>query len=125
MAQHKSNGMAFLLPSPFKMLFATTLITLVIGAWAVPTVTVRNGTYIGLHSESYNQDIFLGMPYAKAPVGDLRLVRPQSLNQSWNVPRRAITYGDSCPAYVLSEFPNVVINRRHLCLRILCSEKIV
>lgn len=106
------------------MLFTAALIALVIGALAAPTVTVRNGTYIGLHSESYNQDIFLGMPYAKAPVGDLRLVRPQPLNQSWNVPRRATTYGDSCPAYVPFEFPNVVINHRHLCLTISCSEKI-
>lgn len=30
-----------------------------------PTVTVVNGTYAGLHNHEYNQDFFLGMPYAK------------------------------------------------------------
>jgi carboxylesterase type B len=71
-----------------------------VSAAASPVVTVVNGTYVGLHSDSYNQDIFLGMPYAQPPVGELRLRRPQSLNQSWNVPRQAVSYGDSCPAYV-------------------------
>jgi len=28
-------------------------------------VTVRNGTYTGVHSPSYGQDFFLGMPYAQ------------------------------------------------------------
>ena len=30
-----------------------------------PMVTVRNGTYTGVHSPSYGQDFFLGMPYAQ------------------------------------------------------------
>lgn len=72
-----------------------------------PVVTVANGSYVGFHSDSYNQDVFLGMPYAQPPIGDLRLRRPQSLNQSWNVPRQALSYGDSCPAYVhISSFIN-------------------
>lgn len=30
-----------------------------------PSVTVKNGTYIGVHSPEYNQDFFLGMRYAQ------------------------------------------------------------
>lgn len=30
-----------------------------------PTVTVRNGTYYGVHSHEFDQDYFLGMPFAK------------------------------------------------------------
>jgi hypothetical protein len=35
-----------------------------------PTVTVKNGSYVGLHSAKYDQDWFLGMPFAKPPFGD-------------------------------------------------------
>lgn len=31
-----------------------------------PTVTVKNGTYYGVHNSEFNQDFFLGMPFAKA-----------------------------------------------------------
>lgn len=99
--------------------------SLVASACAAPMVTVKNGTYIGLHSDTYDQDIFLGMPYAKAPVGDLRLVRPQPLDQTWNVPRRAVTYGDSCPAYVRFKFPKIVINPHPLYSTTLFSVKTV
>lgn len=30
-----------------------------------PVVDVKNGSYAGIHSAEYNQDFFLGMPYAK------------------------------------------------------------
>jgi triacylglycerol lipase len=30
-----------------------------------PTVTVKNGTYYGVHNPDFNQDFFLGMPFAK------------------------------------------------------------
>ncbi|EKD20663.1 hypothetical protein MBM_01345 [Drepanopeziza brunnea f. sp. 'multigermtubi' MB_m1] len=33
----------------------------------VPLITVLNGTYAGVHSSSYNQDFFLGMPFAYPP----------------------------------------------------------
>jgi hypothetical protein len=30
-----------------------------------PTATVRNGTYTGRYNPEYNQDFFLGVPFAK------------------------------------------------------------
>ncbi|EXJ96406.1 triacylglycerol lipase [Capronia coronata CBS 617.96] len=48
-----------------------------------PTVTVKNGTYVGFHEPSYGQDIFLGIPYAQPPVGDLRFRVAQPLNETW------------------------------------------
>ncbi|OQE38381.1 hypothetical protein PENCOP_c008G00547 [Penicillium coprophilum] len=64
-----------------------------------PTVTVRNGTYTGVRSSTYNQDFFLGMPYAQQPVGNLRFTVPQSLNASWGDTRDATQYSDICVGY--------------------------
>lgn len=64
-----------------------------------PTVRVRNGTYVGLHSPAYSQDFFLGMPYAQQPVGNLRFTTPQSLKESWNGVRQAKQYSDICVGY--------------------------
>lgn len=66
---------------------------------AAPTVTVKNGTYAGLHSDAYNQDFFLGIPFAQPPLGDLRLAFPQSLNQSWQDTRSAVAYYPECVGY--------------------------
>lgn len=33
-----------------------------------PVVTVKNGTYSGIYSDEYDQDFFLGMPYAQVCV---------------------------------------------------------
>ncbi|KAK2627863.1 hypothetical protein QTJ16_002509 [Diplocarpon rosae] len=63
----------------------------------VPLVTVLNGTYAGVHSPSYNQDWFLGMPFAYPPVqGPLRLAPPVSLNTSWEGTRDASKFGNTC-----------------------------
>ncbi|KAJ5917924.1 hypothetical protein N7454_010299 [Penicillium verhagenii] len=66
---------------------------------STPTVNVRNGTYVGTHSTQYNQDYFLGMPYAQQPVGNLRFTVPQSLNESWEGTRDATEYSDICVGY--------------------------
>lgn len=54
-----------------------------------PTARVKNGTYVGVHAEGYNQDFFLGIPYAQPPVGSLRFRNPASLNESWSEERLA------------------------------------
>ncbi|KAK1857124.1 carboxylesterase family protein [Colletotrichum chrysophilum] len=76
---------------------------------AGPVVTVLNGTYEGLHLDNYEQDVFLGMPYAQPPIGDRRFKAPKSLNTSWQTPRSAVEYADICmqytapPSYPMSE----------------------
>jgi len=64
-----------------------------------PTVTVKNGTYIGRYLPQYDQDLFLGMPYAQPPVGNLRFTVPQSLNTSWRGTRPAEEYSVECVGY--------------------------
>ena len=34
-------------------------------SYGTPTVTVKNGTIAGVHSSTYNEDYFLGIPYAQ------------------------------------------------------------
>ncbi|KAJ4423169.1 hypothetical protein N0V82_002163 [Gnomoniopsis sp. IMI 355080] len=64
---------------------------------AQPLVTILNGTYSGLHLSEFQQDLFLGMPYAQGTGGRNRFLVPQSLNETWNGTRPAITYGPACP----------------------------
>lgn len=64
-----------------------------------PTARVRNGTYVGARNDHYQQDFFLGMPYAQQPVGDLRFTVPQPLNESWDGARNAKEYSDICVGY--------------------------
>lgn len=71
---------------------------------ASPTATVTNGTYEGKYVASYDQDLFLGIPYAQPPVGDLRLRNPVSLNESFDDVRQAVDYADSCVGYGVGRF---------------------
>lgn len=71
---------------------------------AAPTATVKNGTYTGLYSIPYDQDYFLGVPFAQPPVGDLRFRVPQSLNSSWVGTRQAINYSAACVGYGSDDF---------------------
>lgn len=64
-----------------------------------PSVQVKNGTYEGVYNQQYNQDFFLGMPFAQPPVGDLRFRNPQSLNATWTEARNATEYSLACYGY--------------------------
>ncbi|EIN05225.1 alpha/beta-hydrolase [Punctularia strigosozonata HHB-11173 SS5] len=69
-------------------------------AQAAPTVTVKNGTYVGIALPSFNQELFLGLPYAQQPLPpDLRLRPPLSLNTSWTGTRPATEYSPICVGY--------------------------
>jgi carboxylesterase type B len=57
-----------------------------------PAVRIKNGTYVGAHSSTYNQDYFLGIPYAQPPVGSLRFRNPVGLNHSWSGVKAATSY---------------------------------
>lgn len=61
-----------------------------------PRVTAKQGTYAGKHLSSFNQDVFLGIPYAQPPTGPLRFKGPLAVNETWNGDRPATDYGYSC-----------------------------
>lgn len=64
-----------------------------------PTAQVKNGTISGVHSSTYNEDFFLGIPYALPPVNGLRFKNPQSLNSTFNSTYDASEYAPSCVGY--------------------------
>ncbi|KAE8441654.1 hypothetical protein EG329_004575 [Mollisiaceae sp. DMI_Dod_QoI] len=66
---------------------------------AAPSATIKNGTYIGKYVPEWQQDQFLGIPYAIPPLGPLRFARPKSLNSSFAGTRNATQYGYSCMQY--------------------------
>lgn len=66
-------------------------------AVAEPRVTILNGTYSGLYLPNFQQDLFLGMPYAQDTGGQNRFRIPQSLTEAWNGTRAATWYGPACP----------------------------
>src|SRR3954454_22742311 len=66
---------------------------------SAPTVTVKNGTIAGLHSATYNEDFFLGVPFAEPPVGSLRFRNPQSINTTFSGTYEATEYAPSCVGY--------------------------
>ena len=64
-----------------------------------PSVDLNNGTYFGVSNEHYQQDFFLGIPYAQPPTGPLRFAPPQALDEAWDEPRDATSYGNICFGY--------------------------
>ncbi|KAI1434366.1 alpha/beta-hydrolase [Xylaria sp. CBS 124048] len=66
---------------------------------AAPTAKTRNGTYAGLYLPAWEQEVFLGMPYARPPVGELRYRRPQPIDEAFAGVRPATAYGRSCMQY--------------------------
>jgi acetylcholinesterase len=64
-----------------------------------PSVDLSNGTYYGVSNKHYNQEFFLGIPYAQPPTGSLRFAAPQPLDDSWDEPRDATEYGNICFGY--------------------------
>lgn len=66
-------------------------------AVADPAVKVLNGSYSGLYLPTFNQDLFLGIPYAMSTTGQNRFRIPQSLNETWHGLRDAKQYSQACP----------------------------
>lgn len=64
-----------------------------------PTANIRNGTLKGVYSPEYNQDFFLGIPYAQPPLNDFRFSAPHSLNSSWHGTKDAVEYSPECVGY--------------------------
>ncbi|KAJ3486531.1 hypothetical protein NLI96_g4177 [Meripilus lineatus] len=59
-----------------------------------PTIVLDNGTFTGVDAGVANK--FLGIPFAKPPVGDLRFRLPVA-NDPYNGSRMATSFGDVCP----------------------------
>jgi hypothetical protein len=91
MAFHKSS----LALSGFLFLLGCCSTTVATG----PTVSVENGTYEGVYSNTYDQDLFLGIPFAQPPLGSLRFHQPVSLNTSWDGLKKATEYYPECVGY--------------------------
>jgi cholinesterase len=66
---------------------------------ASPQVKVRNGTLQGHSLPAFNEDVFLGIPFAAPPVGDLRLRHPLPYPDAWDGVRDATARSPSCPGY--------------------------
>ncbi|KAJ6541381.1 Alpha/Beta hydrolase protein [Mycena capillaripes] len=60
-----------------------------------PTVTIKNGTVRGIDFPQFSQSLFLGIPYAQPPIGDLRLRPPRSIDVSFGT-LDATAYGPHC-----------------------------
>ena len=61
--------------------------------------TISNGTVQGVSSPTWEQDFFLGIPYAQPPIGDNRFRAPQSISTSYSGVLDASQYGYSCYQY--------------------------
>ncbi|XPS81050.1 hypothetical protein M3J07_013018 [Ascochyta lentis] len=84
-------------------LLALSVSALAVSRKTPPIARVKNGTIEGLHSTSYNQDFFLGVPFAQPPLGNLRFRQAQSLNTTWEGTRDAKEYATHCVGYGLDQ----------------------
>ncbi|KAM0344506.1 hypothetical protein ACHAPU_007480 [Fusarium lateritium] len=64
-----------------------------------PVAKLQNGSYYGIHNSAYNQDYFLGMPFAQPPLNNLRFRHPQALNSTWDGVRNATDFQSRCYQY--------------------------
>ncbi|KAK6502839.1 hypothetical protein TWF481_007881 [Arthrobotrys musiformis] len=62
-----------------------------------PKAHIRNGTVTGVYSPEWNQDFFLGVPYAAPPTGDNRFRPPQYIKHKRNF--QATERGKFCWGY--------------------------
>lgn len=64
-----------------------------------PLATINNGTIRGSYLPAFDQDLFLGVPFAEPPLGDLRFRRPLPYSSSWSGVRDTTSRGKSCVGY--------------------------
>jgi carboxylesterase type B len=80
---------------------------------SAPTATIKNGTYAGVYNARYDQDFFLGVPFAQVNLKPLahnaiqlipaqppeRFSVAEGLNTSWDGVRQATEYSLHCYGY--------------------------
>lgn len=64
-----------------------------------PMASTKNGSYYGVHSDTYKQDFFLGIPFAQPPLEQLRFANPATYNASWIGALPATNYAYECIGY--------------------------
>lgn len=79
------------------------LVTLVPAVITSLIVKVLNGSYQGYNLPEHGQDVFLGMPYAQLPIGNLRFRAPQSLNSTWTGTKSAVPFSEVCMQCIVRE----------------------
>ena len=80
-----------------------------------PTARVTNGTINGRHLSSFNQDLFLGIPFANAP----RLANPSPVNETWDSPFDASAYGATCYGFGSNQLlPGINTSQSEDCLNL-------
>ena len=72
---------------------------------SAPLATTKNGTLIGRHNAAYNQDFFLGIPYATPPLADLRFNNPIPYNETYES-KDSTEYGKTCYGYGVCSMPS-------------------
>lgn len=78
----------------------------------VPTAVTCNGTHQGRYLAEFNQDLFLGVPFANAP----RLHDPTPWNTTWSGKRDASQYGPIC--YGFGSNPLLNLTQSEDCLNL-------
>ena len=94
--------------------FGLLVLQPVVLAQPVPVASTRNGTYQGLYLPTYNQDVFLGIPFANAP----RFGLPTTITTSWNGTRTAYEYGPNCPGSGTDNYDPAIKSTSEDCLSI-------
>ncbi|NTJ11558.1 carboxylesterase/lipase family protein [Rhizobium lusitanum] len=85
-----------------------------------PIVQTRSGIVRGAHAEGISK--FLGIPYAKPPVGDLRWTNP-SKPESWRGVRDATEFGKVCAQVKeLGDFADASLNEDCLYLNVFAPD---
>ena len=79
---------------------------------SAPLAHTLNGTYHGRYLPSFNQDLFLDVPFANAP----RLDNPTPLNTTWSDTRDAFEYGPTC--YGFGSNPLLNLTQSEDCLNL-------
>ncbi|KAF2093481.1 alpha/beta-hydrolase [Rhizodiscina lignyota] len=77
-----------------------------------PTAKTKNGTVVGRHLESFDQDLFLGIPYAEAP----RLSNPLPVDKTYETSFDASHYGYTC--YGFGSNPILTLTQSEDCLNL-------
>ena len=84
----------------------------------VPTAIIKNGTVVGVHSAEYDQDYFLGIPFAQPPIGPNRFRAPQPIDSPWTEALQATENPAACVGYGSDDWPYASLSEDCLYLNI-------